>query len=567
MRISKGWLVLAVVAFLSSWVQAQDPLRLVPGQADFVVKIAQPRQVAESLYEHEVLRDWLKIDGVKELFDTTNFRRLLQLHSYYEKELGVGGIELLDRLTGGGAVLATRFENPVALLVVQAKDEALLKKFVKLAAAFVEQELARQESKDRLEPSKFAGIDGYRIGKACVALQGSTLLAASDRGTLEAVLSLSKKKGTSVLESPAFKGAAVPKDALVWTWVNMESARKVQNFKAGLDALGMDPNGLVLFGGLVDLLQRTPHFVAGISGDKKAFALEVSTPRGREGMNAKAALYLPSDDRGSLPLLYPPRTLVSLSYYFDLKGFWDNRDKLLNKKQLKDIDDFNNNSGRFLGGTKLGTLFQQVGPHQRVVVAQPAQSSYKIKPEQKIVAFALVQEMRDPAFGKSMNTVLRAGGILASLTYNVKLVEEQRDGHNIVAYYFPEDKKVPGDVKNARFNFSPSFVTVGDQIVFASTVELARDLVDALSSTKSGSSPATTQISLSSRGGAQALRDNHEQLLAQAILNQALPPAEARKQIDSFIDLVERLGNVRFEIRYGQNDFNYSVRWQYGVEK
>ena len=591
--------------------EKSDPLRLVPAQAHFsapvqinlVVKIEQPSRAVRAFSEHEIVRDLLKIDAVRNLYDTTNFRQLFQLRDYFEKKLGVSGLEMLERLTGGGVVLAVKAGDPKAggdnsevLLVVQSKDETLLKKFVQTSVEFLQQELARKESKDKVVPHKFGKVDGYRLGDVSLAVRGATLLLASHPKVLQAALDLSDKETRSqgdketkknghLADQPNMKDARklLPKDPLVWAWIDLDALHKNNpEFKAGLDALRLDTNAQFLFGGLVNVVRRSPFAVSSLSQEGKNFVLETRLPQGRKGMDARSAMFLPQDDKGSLRLLNPPRTLASASYYLDLKAFWENRAKLLSGANLKGLEEFDENSGRFLGGTKLSTLLTQSGPHQRLVVALPLKSPYSIKPEQPIPAFALVQEMRDKEFGKSMETILREGGLLASIQFNLKMVEEKHGSHKVVWYRFDEKSKLPGDDKNFRFNFSPSFCIVGDQLIVSSTAELAHDLCDsleinavfdAITTRKAGTpstapaisytSPATTRIALYAKGGAEVLRSLREPLLAQAILKQALPPEAARKQLDALIDLVERLGVLRMEIEYGPNDFRHVIRWQY----
>jgi Protein of unknown function (DUF3352) len=567
-------LALAALLLPAMRLDAQEPvnpLQLVPAQADWVVKIDQPSRVVESLYQHEVVKDWLKLEGVRDFFDTTNFRRLIQLKDFFEKKLGVSGLDMLDRLAGNGVVFAARVHEPGApalILVVQSKDEELLRQFVRLTVSVIEQELARQEKKEKLIGRKFGKFDGYQFGPGCAALAGLNLLVASDPAVLQAALDLLDKNGAgSIAEQPRFQASQklLPKQPLAWSWVDLDAMRKIKTFKAGLDAVAMDPNFLFAVGGLLDMLQRSPMVVISLSQEGPNLVLENRMPIGREGMDAKAVLYLPHDDKGALPLLQPPRTLGSISYFLDLKAFWDNRAKLLNKTHLKPLEDFDAQSGRFLGGTKLSKLLQQSGPHQRIVVAQPLKSPYKLKPETPIPAFALVQEMRDPAFAKSMDTILRAAGLLASFQFNLHMVDEKHGGHKVVAYYFQENKPLDGDTTYLRLNYSPAFAIVDNQLIVSSTAELAHDLIDEVLKEASAAkaSPATTQIAVFAKGGAAALQAAREQLLAQAILNQALPPAVARKQIESFIGFVERLGSLRFEVQYGQNDFRYAIRWEY----
>ena len=45
---------------------------------------------------------------VQDYYDTTKVRRFFQLVTYFEKELGQDRMELIDKLTGGGVVLAAR---------------------------------------------------------------------------------------------------------------------------------------------------------------------------------------------------------------------------------------------------------------------------------------------------------------------------------------------------------------------------------------------------------------------------------------------------------------------------
>ena len=54
-----------------------------------------------------------------------------------------------------------------------------------------------------------------------------------------------------------------------------------------------------------------------------------------------------------------------------------------------------------------------------------------------------------------------AGALLATFAVGLNLKEETYKECDIVSYFFSETKKVEGDPTNIRFNFSPSYVTVG----------------------------------------------------------------------------------------------------------
>src|SRR5262245_9284742 len=110
-RHSGCWLPALLVLVASATVRADtppDPLRLVPEQADLVIKVEQPRQLMEAVTNLDLFKQVQALEAVRELYDSTNVRRAFQLLTYFEKELGVGRFELLDRLAGQGAVLAVQ---------------------------------------------------------------------------------------------------------------------------------------------------------------------------------------------------------------------------------------------------------------------------------------------------------------------------------------------------------------------------------------------------------------------------------------------------------------------------
>jgi hypothetical protein len=249
----------------------------------------------------------------------------------------------------------------------------------------------------------------------------------------------------------------------------------------------------------------------------------------------------------------------------DVAKLWENRAKLFNEKQLKTLEEVDTKSGLFLAGTRVSKLLTEAGPYQRVVVAHQAKAGYKTAPGQYIPAFAFVLEMREPeSFSKRAETILRGAALLATTQVPLKSVEEKHGERRIVGYRFSEDGKFKGDVSNIRFNFSPCFVPVGNQFVLSSSLELCHELVDLLdeetASPKSagGSPPVQTRVFAS---GATALLDAFkDRFFTQTILDQAIPPARAKEQVEAFTDWVRRLGSLQIEAGYGRADFHYDIR-------
>jgi hypothetical protein len=549
--------------------ETADSLRLIPDQADVLVKIEQPRTLVEGLLHHPLVKDLYHIDAIQDLYNSTNARRFYQLLAHFEKELGLNRFEILERVAGGGAAFAVKFAadpTPV-VLVIQSKDEAVLRRFFQLGLEVIEQELARQEAKDRPEKSTYRGSEIVAIGKDFhTAIVGSALVLSNlAKGVQRAIDQHVDGSKNSLARVPSVADAyrlASP-DPLIWMWLNLDAARKTPGGKAIFS--GNDPRLALVAGTILDVARRSPFLCIGVYRREHGLAISLRMPRGREGMPAEvAALLPPPGEPGSRPILTPSGVLYSTSYYLDLAKLWENRAKFLNEQQLKKLEEFDKNSGRFLAGTRMSTLLTEAGPYQRVVVAHQAKTGYHTTPGQYIPAFAVVLEMRQPdSFSKRAETILRGAALLATTQIPMKLVEETHGERRIVGYRFAEDGKFKGDSNGIRFNFTPCFATVGNQFVLCSSLGLCHELIDLLekeaaSPSIAGSPALQTQIFAS--GGTALLEAFKDRLFTQTILEQAIPPERAKEQVQAFTDWVRRLGVLQVEADYGRENFHYDVR-------
>jgi hypothetical protein len=549
-----------------------DPLRLVPSEAGFFLEVHDPRHLLDTVHALPMLEEWYELQPVKEYRDSTNARLFRQLVAYFEKELGAKWPDLLDRLAGGGAVVAVKLgPNPApALLVLQGKDEELLRRFVHLGLDVAEQELARQGSNDRPEKGTYRDVETVRIGKGFhAAVVGSALVVSNvEEGLRRSIdLHLDGDKN-SIAGNPGVAEARklLPGQPAGMAWLNLETVRKAPQAK---DFFSLPRENFLLtvtLAGLLDAAGRSPFLCAGLYADEHGLALRGRLPRGRDGMAPDLATHVPpAGQPGSRPLLRPHGVVYSDSYYLDVGKFWEKREKLFTAQQVKNFEESDKNSGRFLAGNRFSKLLTQAGPYQRIVVVDQAHPGYKARPRTTIPAFALVVEMRDPEeFAKGMEAVLRGVALLAGSQAGLKLTEEKHGEHTLVGYRFPEDRPLKADVNDIRFNFSPCFCAVGNQFLASSTIELGHELIDLLEKeTKDGTDrgeAAAQETRLYSEGGADLLQSFEDVLLTQAILDQALSPEAARQQLRTFIGLVRRLGVLEREITYGPNEVRYDVR-------
>lgn len=577
MRFSRVFSGLALTLMLTASARAEappDPLRLVPEQADVMVRIDSPRQLVETYTTLDLLRQLYKFDAFQEYIDSTNFRRFNQLVAHFEKQLGAKWPEVLDKAAGGGVVVASKIgpQPAPALLIVQSKDEAALRKLVEVTLEVIEQELTRLDAKVKPEKGKYRDLETIKVGNDLhFAIAGSALVVSNNEMALHKSLDLHIDKGKNSLagvKSVEEARKLLPAKALAWMWLNMETVHKAPPAKDIFTLPRNDAILTVLFGGLLDVAGRSPYLAAGLCRDERGFLFTVRLPRGREGSAAALTTHIPPDDAGTLPLLEPKGVVYSTSSYMDLAKFWENREKLFNEKQVKVFEDADKNTGKLPIQVQVSKVLTQAGPHQRFVVAHQSKFGYKIIPEQKLPAFGLVVDMREPEkLGKMMEGVLRAAALFGGAQFKLKLVEENHGDLTLVGYRFPEDvKQIPME-NTLVYNFSPCFCAVGDQFVVASTMDLGHELIDLVQKEAKNppkKNPLASQSRVYASGGADLLAAVEDQLFAQIILDRAIPPAEAKKQVKELVDFVRRLGAFEIEQAYNAQDFRYDFRLTLG---
>jgi hypothetical protein len=549
-----------------------SPLRLLPDQSDLLIQAPEPRRLVETLTNADTLKQLQQLAPVREFLDSTNARRVFQLVAYVEKELGLPWPQLLDRLAGRGIAFGVQFgdNQPLALLVIEGEDEKRMQQFFELGVSLLGQELAREEAKEALVKGTYKQFNTIRIGTEFhAAIAGHALLLSNSEKALQAGLDRHLNGGEKSMAGVSGVHEAaqlMPPQSLLTVWLNMAKFHEGRQAKAVYRSPPRDDPALtVLFGHYLDLLGRSPFVCASVQKGSQGPEASIFLPRGREGMGADKLLHVPSAGvPGSRPLLEPKNVLYSESDYFALANIWNERKTLFNEKQVKQLEKFEKQTAPFLVGAKLSKLLTQTGPYYRFVAAHQSKSSYKTSPKISIPAFALVWELCEPErFIKSLEPILRGAAFLGGFQVNLKLVDEQYNGCKIVGYRFPEDKPLKGDINDLRFNFTPCFTRVGDQLVISSTMDLCRELVDLIQkedTSPARGNPSTARIRLYGSGVATYLQTIEDLLITQTTLDQAVTPQEARQQVKAFLDIIRGLGMLTLEPRFHERTFQYDIR-------
>jgi hypothetical protein len=85
------------------------------------------------------------------------------------------------------------------------------------------------------------------------------------------------------------------------------------------------------------------------------------------------------------------------------------------------------------------------------------------------------------------------------------------------------------------------------------------DILQSEASHPDAGSPAIARQCLYADGAARVLAHFEDQIMVQAILDQAVPPAEARAQAKAFIELVRGLGKLTITSRIDARQMSYDI--------
>jgi hypothetical protein len=560
----------AIVLAFSTAARAADPLDFVPAQARLVVKVENPRKLADALTTLDAYKSARELTAFQNAYDTTTARRLYQMLGYVERELGAKWPALLEQLGGNGVVIASTLgdDNAPALLVMQGTDEKQVAKGFELIFKVIEEELTRQGAKERPARGTHGAVEVIHFGDFHLARVGKTVLVSNKVDGLKAAVMLGtggdKTGGVLSKKSLAAAKKLLPADPLAWLWLDFAAIKESKASKDFFEATRQDFLQTLVVGSTIDCLRRSDFVAVGLYAEPSGVRVALRVPAGRDKFPPEFAFHVPpKGEPGSLPMLEPPGVIYSQSMHLDIGYYWKNRDKLINEEMRKQFEEGEKQLSKVIpGSVKFGQLLEMWGPHHRLVVVNHDQLPYKIAPTNRYPAFGYVATMRDKKFGASAESLIRSGGLIASLQFGMKSAEQDFDGVKIVGYRFNEAKPLDGDPENTRFNFEPCFAIVGDEFISATTFEVCKKLITEVKRTaKLPGSDAVWRNRGYAAGAADALAALPDPLVTDAILGQGVGIEVARKQVAELVKWLRTLGTARVEIDERDTEYRLDVVW------
>jgi hypothetical protein len=198
-------------------------------------------------------------------------------------------------------------------------------------------------------------------------------------------------------------------------------------------------------------------------------------------------------------------------------------------------------------------------------MAHTGEKLYAKDPGQVIPPTAYIGDMRDPAYGKSMDGLIRAAGLLATFQTGWKMSESKHDGINIVTYRFPENAILSeSDSDELRFNAAPSFAVVNDSLIVGSTPGIVKAVIPLLKKeSETAGSSEVWKLKFYAAGAGEVIAANPDVSVTQAVLSQGITLAEARQQVLDFAAWFKKLGSGSISIEHGDDYYHLDATWSY----
>lgn len=252
-----------------------------------------------------------------------------------------------------------------------------------------------------------------------------------------------------------------------------------------------NPVGSLLLGGVIEQAGVSQSLTGTLTIKAQGYALDVRLVG--EAIDAAHQTLLTTQlVSGAEALPVVPRRLATLTIFRDWQNWYRQRDALLEAKVLPEFDKFETGIATFLPGKDfaedvLGLMSGQL----TVVAAEQTYGHLPKPPGMQLPAFAVVVGLKDAQRGADIfNLFFQTVASLSNLSASQQMRQPwlmSSETYKGVQISFARYLDAPkGDAVPVIYNAQPASAVVGSSYVAASSVELCRDLVDALQAQAAG---------------------------------------------------------------------------------
>jgi hypothetical protein len=442
-------------------------------------------------------------------------------------------------------------------LVVRSKDTDLLQRTNRLLIEMVEQDAHDKGHESPVKSKEYRGAMAWTLGKdEFHVILGDTLIVSNKQEGIKTALEMAAGEGPpSIAELDLWREARgrLPPGSVGWAFARMDTLRQGGVAKEFYEEKPNNPALPILFGGLSHVLAAAPYVTASLVLNDDRIALRAEVPRdpGAAGWpEPYRGFYSASPGEEAAEPLRPARAIASLSFYRDFKAMWDAREHLVAAEALPGFTELESNAAPVLfGGREFSTeVLAEFEPRFRLVAAAQDYSRSRMVPDLKIPAFALVAELKHPdEFGPELIIAFQSVLGLVNLGFGqqgqprLMLANQVHKGFEIQAAHFL-GKRAKGDGAGVhlRHNFRPACAIAGRYFVLGSTVDIVKDVIDAIGDVNAP--PKTTAHNIVFEANVaqicEVLEQNKEPLVSQNMVSSGNTRLQAEQEFDTLVKVL-----------------------------
>ena len=171
----------------------------VPQEAILVVEIPRPAAILDRVFDDRVVKAVTSFPPYQEQLAKPQFRQMLSLLDYFQRQHAADLPALFRKLLGGGVTLAVGPAESI-LLIVDAEDAKLLNDVHEFFLTIAKAEAERRGQSDRVKSAEYRGLTGWSFGpNESHTIIGNRLLLSNKAEVLKAVADLRAEPGKSKL--------------------------------------------------------------------------------------------------------------------------------------------------------------------------------------------------------------------------------------------------------------------------------------------------------------------------------------------------------------------------------
>ncbi|MFN0056582.1 MAG: hypothetical protein ACKV0T_30920 [Planctomycetales bacterium] len=565
------WIICVVelaVCRMSALAVDPDVQRVIPADTLLVIEVDRPLRTLETDYRRDLQAILLQSQSIRQMVDSPLGERWRAAAKFLETSLDCDWPTAIGKLSAGGLVIAVQGSpagtEPDVTVIVTADEPQTLQRFLEA----LHQELQRKGSDSKSSAEENSPEDSksqsiglipvarpyrnhpcYQVGQGHYAVVEHRLLAANRRAALEAAIDrLTDTAAPPAWTPPAALWRSGPQtlQPLLQVTLNLELFRRAPGVAESLRLPSRDVAAVVMFGGYLDLLRRADYAQAALFVDDGGIEARIALPAGADGVHpGLEGFFATSPESSAAPLLTPPRTLFTASWYRDYRRLWRGREQLWEPAVVRQIEAASDQQRQQPVGMSFGDWAELFGPHLRIVLARQEQAVYRQTPDERLPAAAAVLELHDERRFREqvfppVDRLVR--GIMQAIRGEVRVVE--RRGARFTAIRFAEPPAQVPAKEQGLYHFEPAYGIAQGHLLVCTSSELIGETIDELERLKSNEpsqlpdAPRVTESLWLSGAELQALLHGYRISL---LANAPRPPEQSAQDAELEFDLALRL--------------------------